>query len=80
MSDKKDLLNDLKIDRSDNNNSEKPPLLKIITLVVASIFILAVTKFIFLSEDELLEVTPSSLRLRKKFLDPIERKRQKKSS
>lgn len=57
MSDKKDLLNDLKIDRSDNNNSEKPPLLKIITLVVASIFILAVTKFIFLSEDELLEVS-----------------------
>ena len=32
-------------------------LLKIITLVVASIFILAVTKFIFLSEDELLEVS-----------------------
>ena len=57
MSDKKDLLNDLKIDRSDNNNSEKPPLLKIITLVVASIFILAVTKFIFLSEGELLEVS-----------------------
>ena len=57
MSDKKDLLNDLKIDRSDNNNSEKSPLLKIITLVVASIFILAVTKFIFLSEDELLEVS-----------------------
>ena len=57
MSDKKDLLNDLKIDRSDNNNSEKSPLLKIITLVVASIFILAVTKFIFLSEGELLEVS-----------------------
>ena len=57
MSDKKDLLNDLKIDRSDNNNSEKSPLLKIITLIVASIFILAVTKFIFLSEDELLEVS-----------------------
>ena len=57
MSDKKDLLNDLKIDRSDNNNSEKSPLLKIITLVVASIFILAVTNFIFISEDELLEVS-----------------------
>mgnify|MGYP006092051759 FL=1 len=57
MSDKKDLLNDLKIDRSDNNNSEKSPLLKIITLIVASVFILAVTKFIFLSEDELLEVS-----------------------
>jgi len=57
MTDKKDLLNDLKIDRSDNNNSEKSPLLKIITLIVASVFILAVTKFIFLSEDELLEVS-----------------------
>ena len=57
MSDKKDLLNDLKIDRSDNDNSEKSPLLKIITLIVVSVFILAVTKFIFLSEDELLEVS-----------------------
>ena len=57
MSDKKDLLNDLKIDRSDNNNSEKSPLLKIITLIVVSVFILAVTKFIFLSEDELLKVS-----------------------
>ena len=57
MSDKKDLLNDLKIDRSDSNNSEKSPLLKIITLIVVSVFILAVTKFIFLSEDELLEVS-----------------------
>ena len=34
----------------------------------------------YINEDELLEVTPSSLRLRKKFLNPIERKRQKKSS
>ena len=34
----------------------------------------------YINEDELLEVTPSSLRLRKKFLDPIERKRQRKSS
>ena len=57
MSDKKDLLNDLKIDRSDNNNSEKSPLSKIITITVVSIFILVVTKFIFLSEDELLEVS-----------------------
>jgi len=57
MSDKKDLLNDLKIDRSDSNNSEKSPLLKIITLIVVSVFILAVTKFIFHSEDELLEVS-----------------------
>ena len=34
----------------------------------------------YINEDELLEVTPSSLRLRKKFLDPIERKRHRKSS
>ena len=34
----------------------------------------------YINEDELLEVTPQSLRLRKKFLDPIERKRQRKSS
>ena len=57
MSDKKDLLNDLKIDRSDTNNSEKSPLSKIITIVVVSIFFLVVTKFIFLSEDEILEVS-----------------------
>ena len=57
MSDQKDLLNDLKIDRSDSNNSEKSPLSKIITIVVVSIFILVVTKFIFLSEDEILEVS-----------------------
>lgn len=31
----------------------------------------------FLEEDELLEVTPTSLRLRKKYLNPIERKRAK---
>ena len=30
----------------------------------------------FIEEDELLEVTPKSLRLRKKELDPIKRKRQ----
>ena len=57
MSDKKDLLNDLKIDRSDTNNSEKSPLSKIITIVVVSIFILVVAKFIFLSEDEILEIS-----------------------
>ncbi|MDO4870945.1 MAG: translational GTPase TypA [Candidatus Saccharibacteria bacterium] len=31
----------------------------------------------FLADDELLEVTPENLRLRKKYLDPIERKRHK---
>ena len=29
----------------------------------------------YINEDELLEVTPASLRLRKKYLDPNERKR-----
>jgi|TARA_B100000768_G_scaffold175581_1_gene187181 RND family efflux transporter MFP subunit len=57
MNDKKDLLNDLKIDRSDSNNSEQSPLSKIIIIVVISVLVLAVTKFIFFSEDELLEVT-----------------------
>lgn len=33
----------------------------------------------FIEEDELLEVTPKSLRLRKRLLDPNERKRQKKT-
>ena len=57
MNDKKDLLNDLKIDRSDSNNSEQSPLSKRIIIVVISVLVLAVTKFIFFSEDELLEVT-----------------------
>ena len=57
MNDKKDLLNDLKIDRSDSNNSEQSPLSKIIIIVVISVLVLTVTKFIFFSEDELLEVT-----------------------
>ena len=57
MNDKKDLLNDLKIDRSDSNNSEQSPLSKIIIIVVISVLVLAVTKFIFFSEDELLEVS-----------------------
>lgn len=34
----------------------------------------------FLAVDELLEVTPKNLRLRKKYLDPIERKRYNKSN
>ena len=33
----------------------------------------------YINEDELLEVTPQSLRLRKKYLDPVERKRHRKS-
>lgn len=34
----------------------------------------------FIEDDELLEVTPKSLRLRKRYLDPNERKRASKSS
>ena len=34
----------------------------------------------YINEDELLEVTPISLRLRKKYLDPVERKRHRKSA
>lgn len=34
----------------------------------------------FLEDDELLEVTPKSLRLRKKYLNPIERNRMKKKT
>jgi len=33
----------------------------------------------FVNDDELLEVTPSSLRLRKRYLDPNERKRARKA-
>ncbi len=33
----------------------------------------------YIKDDELLEVTPSNLRLRKRFLDPNERKRSKKN-
>jgi len=32
----------------------------------------------FIEDDELLEVTPKSLRLRKRFLDPNQRKRANK--
>jgi len=31
----------------------------------------------YIQEDELLEVTPKTLRLRKRILDPIARRRQK---
>lgn len=34
----------------------------------------------FINDDELLEVTPKSLRLRKRYLDPIERRRMAKKS
>ncbi|MCB1306731.1 MAG: translational GTPase TypA [Leptospiraceae bacterium] len=34
----------------------------------------------FLDDDELLEVTPTSMRLRKKWLDPVERRKQAKKA
>ena len=36
------------------------------------------TALVYLNDDELLEVTPKSLRLRKRYLSAIERKRNKK--
>jgi GTP-binding protein len=33
----------------------------------------------YIEDDELVEVTPKSIRLRKKFLDPNERKRAEKA-
>ncbi|MDP4795630.1 MAG: translational GTPase TypA, partial [Rhodospirillales bacterium] len=33
----------------------------------------------YVNDDELLEVTPTNLRLRKKFLDPHERKKSERS-
>ena len=37
-------------------------------------------KMAYINEDEVLEVTPKNLRLRKKYLDPHERKRMSKSN
>ncbi len=34
----------------------------------------------YIDDDELVEVTPNAIRLRKRFLDPHERKRQAKAS
>jgi GTP-binding protein len=34
----------------------------------------------YIGDDELVEVTPKSIRLRKRFLDPNERKRQARSA
>jgi GTP-binding protein len=34
----------------------------------------------YINDDELVEVTPNSIRLRKRYLDPHERKRMSKTS
>ena len=34
----------------------------------------------YINDDELVEVTPNAIRLRKRFLDPHERKRMSKAS
>ena len=34
----------------------------------------------YIDDDELVEVTPNAIRLRKRFLDPHERKRQGRAS
>ena len=36
-------------------------------------------KMAYINDDEVLEVTPKNLRLRKKYLDPHERKRRMRS-
>jgi len=56
MSDKKDLLNDLKIDRSENNKSEGSLVTKFLLATVALVIALTFVQLVFLSEDELIEV------------------------
>lgn len=56
MSDKKDLLNDLKIDRSENNKSEGSLVTKFLLATGAIVIALTFVQLVFLSEDELIEV------------------------
>lgn len=56
MSDKKDLLNDLKIDRSENNKSEGSLVTKFLLATGAIVIALSFVQLVFLSEDELIEV------------------------
>ncbi len=54
---------------SDENIRLSPPRLMTLEAMIA-----------YIEDDELVEVTPSSLRLRKRYLDPHERKRQAKTA
>jgi len=65
---KKKALTNMRAAGSDDNVILTPP--KILSLEEAIEFI---------ESDELVEVTPKNIRLRKKFLDPIERKRSEKN-
>ena len=57
MDNKKDLLNDLKIDRSEDNKSESSLLTKSLIIAGVVILLLTLVNFIFMSEDELIEVS-----------------------
>ena len=56
MDNKKDLLNDLKIDRSEDNKSESSLLTKLLIIAGVVILLLTLVNFIFMPEDELIEV------------------------
>ena len=57
MDNKKDLLNDLKIDRSEDNKSESSLLTKSLIIAGVVILLLTLVNFIFMPEDELIEVS-----------------------
>ena len=57
MDNKKDLLNDLKIDRSEDNKSESSLSTKLLIIAGVVILLLTLVNFIFMSEDELIEVS-----------------------
>ena len=56
MDNKKDLLNDLKIDRSEDNKSESSLSTKLLIIAGVVILLLTLVNFIFMPEDELIEV------------------------
>ena len=57
MDNKKDLLNDLKIDRSEDNKSESSLSTKLLIIAGVVILLLTLVNFIFMHEDELIEVS-----------------------
>ncbi|MDB9997179.1 efflux RND transporter periplasmic adaptor subunit [Gammaproteobacteria bacterium] len=57
MDNKKDLLNDLKIDRSEDNKSESSLSTKLLIIAGVVILLLTLVNFIFMPEDELIEVS-----------------------
>ncbi|MDA9112301.1 efflux RND transporter periplasmic adaptor subunit [Gammaproteobacteria bacterium] len=57
MDNKKDLLNDLKIDRSEDNKSESSLSTKLLIIAGVVILLLTLVNFIFMPGDELIEVS-----------------------